>query len=462
MEIKLLAFLSLFPIIPTILKIYKRNNLTCIDIILLYQTLYMCIIPIIFDHKNITYPDVRNRSDVHLYIFYIYNAFAYLLLLIDQILIHKYPKSNSIYFFTKYINKWSRDHILSTKILYLIVLIEIVQWYIVLSSFSESQAIGIGSMDYYREMKKMRQTPFTIWIENGSDILRLYVIFILTVFYIQYKQTLISLRKKWVFIVICIIELLYHLQISRTYLLESISLVALIVYATNKSTFTLKSVLKISCALVVVIMIGFPILSGIRAAKRVMIASNISVENIYDLLKTNSDILFSDIDFSESDNKDDRVWNVYQIIGYSYLVQYKGQGELTYNAISIGLPKLLFPNKSELGSQGIIEKKTGINDDIADSMLLLGVMENRLIGFFYSAIYYMLVILFFDVFLKLLKKIFKNDLCIPIVIVYTFVWLNRVEFSFDGFIPTYINLILWYPVFYILLRIVKKIQLPVI
>lgn len=83
MEIKILGFFSLFTILRTIVKIINRDDLTCVDVILLSYTIYFAIIPIVGDVSFIGSDMIINSSLSHWYVFIVYNIFAYSLVLFD-------------------------------------------------------------------------------------------------------------------------------------------------------------------------------------------------------------------------------------------------------------------------------------------------------------------------------------------------------------------------------------------
>lgn len=460
MDIKLFAIFSLLTLFPTFLKIKQRKDLSCIDIILLCQSLYMCFIPLFYNVDNITFTRVKKRIDVHIYIFLIYNAFAYLMILIDKILQRKYANTNSFFLITRYIRNWSLRHKMQYNYLPFIIFIIAIQWYLIYSSFTYSQEIGLGSMEYLREQRLENQSPITILLSGMSSLLRLYVVFILTIFYVQNKGQHQSIKEKFLLYGSILFEIILHFQISRTYLVESSILIVLIIYAINKGTLKIKNIINSSIVLILFIIIVFPIITGIRTAKRYLIQNNISVTNISDLLNYSIETLISNkINIEQVDNSQSRVWYVYQIIGYSYTVPYYGNGELTVNAISYGIPKFLFPQKSKDGSQGIIEKKTGLHEDIADSMLLLGVMENRFLGWIIAVFYYVLIIISYEKIRGLLYRFLKNDWCMPVILLALFIWLNRIEYSFDNFISSIIQASLCYIAFYYAVKLYNKVNL---
>ena len=105
MFIKIFAFLSLFPSLYSLNKIVKRKDLTCIDIIIFFQTIYMAIIPLFGDIKYFPYKSVQSDLSLQIYVFFIYNVFTWLLVVVDYFDLFK---QYSIIKITVFVRKWAK------------------------------------------------------------------------------------------------------------------------------------------------------------------------------------------------------------------------------------------------------------------------------------------------------------------------------------------------------------------
>lgn len=452
MEIKILSFISLLPIIYTINKVIKRKDLTAIDIVILYQSLYMSIIPIIGNQENIAYPIVRFSSEIHWFVFSVYTTFIILLIFMDRILQSNY--CNTIYSITKYIrylSKYIRVTYFSLLILFIFI---IYQWSVYYFNFQlKSSIIDLGDV---RENIKEVNSPLTMLLNSIYLIIRLFIVFYLTVVIINLRD--LNSKFKIIIFFTTLSEIIFHLLISRTYLFESISIVFLIIYSLQKDNIRFSFFLKILFSFIFAVYIIFPIITTVRAASKDLMfhKENVNVLSIieysYDYITSKKEII------KEKDNANERQWNVYQIIGYSYTAPYQNLSELILHSISYSLPSKLFPNKSKLGSQGIIERETKLYNDIADSILLFSVMGNRFFSPLIACVIYLIV---FKVYIYIYRKVrvyTKNPYCCIIMLLAFFRFLNLIEYTMDRFINSIFVLVFWIFIINILTKKVLKQQ----
>lgn len=459
MLIKILSIIAFLPMMHVIKKVIKRRDLTVIDILLTFQTLYMSIIPFWGDQNEISYPILRTEPIVPVYICVVYVCFASCLILADSWLSRKYTEISHPYHITSFIRNWIVRCRFSNKILILLLVLFVFQCYVTMNNYTRSLEIGIGSMEQIRAASQASQTPFQMWISGGLHVFRLYAVFMITALFFQYKKGMIIFRQKWLLYLLVLCEVLWHLQISRTYVLESVCLVILMVYAMRKDHLRVIDVGKYMMICGLVIFMLFPLIQGFRYARRVMVGSGVTADNYVDFFSEAWTILkHSDMKLDKLDNSASRQWNVYQIIGLSYNCEYEGNGTLTAYAIMHGIPKAVFPAKPRYGSQTIIERATGINDDLGDSYLMNGVMENRFLAPIWATLFYLMDFLALFFLFKMLGKYLPSVLCLPLYINHLFRNVDKIEVTFDGFIPSIYGFILWYMVFYFALKGFEKLN----
>ena len=458
MLIKLFAFISLFPSFYVVNKIIKGKDLTCIDVLILFQTLYMAVIPLLGDTSQIAYKSILSDYYAQFYTFVIYNIFVWLLVLVDFIFESKYK---GLYSLSWYIRRWSCSKKFNSGVLILLFLLIIFQWYLVYKTFERSVLLGVGSMESIRENVLQTNTSYNMWLFSGSHLIRLYVVFLLTVlFWDKQFSRKLSVVEKGIFWVMVILELLLHIQISRTYLFESLFWYFIIVYSYRRNYFNLTKFVRYFIVFLLSIVFLFPIITEFRNIRRVMVSQNVNVGNVIDLLSYQFKSLDNKRNVSKTaDNKSSRIWNVYQIICLGVNSPYEGNGELTINAVSVGIPKFIYSGKSKTGSQMIIENVLGVHEDVADSFLLLAILENRIMAPILTLFYYFVVLFSFFGLAKVLISYLSEWLTMPLLLSSIYIWLNRVENSFDGFIPAIMQMFLWYVALYAIIKLIQLLHI---
>jgi hypothetical protein len=454
MAIKIFSLFSLLPVLYVLNKIRKRRDFSCADILLFFETLYVAFVPLIGNEELIKYRVVRENYSVQLDLFLIYNLFAWLLVIIDIVFFHNSNNKNTLLNVTGYIRTWVKRNILPNKILVFLIILSILQWGINMSSYTRDVEMGLGSLDQRRDNIAETNTPFSLWLNSGLHFIRLYVVFMTSVYFFQKKVLGKKIEKKWLFGILVISEAFLHLQISRIYVLESVVLVLLIYYSLFKAQITFKSIFKGVVSLVLVVLLVFPLITGFRSARYAMIGGHLNSDNIVEVVGTGIRMMMDgDIDMEDADNKDTRMWDMYEALCLGCRSDYQGYGELTANAISVGIPSIIYPDKSKTGSQGIIEVETGANTDIADSMLLLGIMEFKFLSPILCVMYYGIFIISLMLIHRFIKNTFYNSNAIIIIFICVFMWLNRIEMTFDSLIATIINMLIWYSILLISLGV---------
>lgn len=448
MMIRLWAFLSMLPVLYVVRKIVRRQDISCFDILLSMHAVYFGLIPMFGDQTKLE-SFVREDEYATFMVSLTSFFFMFVLIFLDVIMTRKHPFLN----ITRYIRNWMTQHTYKKVTVWFLAVIVVVLWMINMYWTNVEIEIGGGSRADMREAQAEIQTPIMMIILSGQNILRLIFIFIYTTFFIQVKKKTVELNTGYLYLILAGF-ILWHLQISRTILLESAILAMLIIYAYYKDRLKRKDFIKAATTAVLVVLIGFPIVTGIRAIRLGMVYGGVSVSSMVDVLEKAYDAWSSnEIDLKELDNSSSRSWGCYASLAYAYQCDYEGYGELTINALTKGLPKAIFPWKSLTGSQLIIEKETHQNDDICDTFLLVGTMESRLLGIFIAGGYYVFLIGGFLLLYMFFCANFKNDMFVPLFISEVFLYLDQVEFTPDGLISVYINLIIWNLAFWAILKL---------
>lgn len=451
MEIKIFAFLSLIPALYVFNKVIKRKDITFFDVLLIFYTVYFALIPLLLDTKNIAYDIVKKDFNTHLYTFFFYNLFASLVILADKYILslHKYPFFNLTGFLRKVYMTISFDR----RIIILAAIIECYLWIMLAIDNSNAFEYGLGSMEQIRIAAEAKRSPITLLLSGGIHSLRLFCAYLLLGYYFFRK----SPRYNKVFYLLCISLLCIYLQISRTYLLELMTFIMLLYYAVKR--IITKKMMLITCigAFILYVFI-FPAMTAYRGAKRILMGSNDNPITLVETIEGAVDELYKgSIKVKDRDNKDARAWNVYQIYAYSFSHPVSYNGELTTAAFSIGIPKILYPNKSKYGSQGIIENALKIHEDVADSILLLANMENTILSPLIAISIFVFLFLCWNGFMTIFYKHTRMTICLPFFSVCFFMRCNRIEGSLDGFISEFIQSLIWATITYFVIRYINKL-----
>lgn len=440
MDIKFYALISCIPLLYIIRKFIHKKDINCFDIILSFHTLYFAIIPLLFNIKDIGYNIVKNNNQIIFETFIYYTLFIYTLLFIDIYYSNSSPKKNSLFNFTHSIRQWMIQYNLNNSIIYKIILIEIFLIIVQYITYKIATMVGIGAMDNLRENSKALQSPFIMLLFSSATLLRPYTLFIITTLWIKNKFT--KKKEKYLFYLENIILIILYLQISRTYIFEAFIIVSLILYSVYKEKIQLIHYIKACIGVLLIVGVIFPFVSAFRKARKAVINNeHISItETIHKTIEIISD---GNLEKKGVDNKEARSWGAYQNLVLSSYYHYEGNGKLTSEAISYGIPKIIYPQKSKIGSQGIIEQELKIYTDLTDSILLFAQMENRSIGFLYANFIFICILSIWNNLKRFFTRFFKSGIIIPLFFIEIIFLTSRIETSPDQFISTFIQFTIW-------------------
>lgn len=447
MDIKIYSLLSCIPLWYIIYKLIHKRDLNCFDILLCFHTLYFAIIPLIFDIKDIEYSEVRNNQQIRFDTFIYYTLFIYTLLLFDIYYSSK-QNTNSLFNLTYSIRQWMRECSLKNSIIYKILAIEILLIIIQYIAYNFSIMVGIGSMEDMRQNAKALQSPFIMFILGSASLLRSYVLFILAALWIKNKFSI--KKERYLFYLAILILVILYLQISRTYIFEFVVIIGLIVYSIYKEKLKLGFYIKSSIGILFVVGVIFPFVTAFRAAKRFAI-SNEQTSVAETVHRTFKILLDGNSGSQEIDNKATRSWGAYQNLALSSYYPYEGNGDLTLASIKYGIPQIIYPQKSKIGSQDIIERELKRYTDLTDSVLLFAQMENRAVGFIYANIIFICILFIWEKLRMSFLRFLKNDIIIPLFFVETIFLISRIETSPDQFLSTFIQFMIWPIIIYFLI-----------
>lgn len=437
MEIKILGFFSLFTILRTIVKIINRDDLTCVDVILLSYTIYFAIIPIVGDVSFIRSNMIINSSLSHWYVFIVYNIFAYSLVLFDYNYCKKANADDNVYFLTRFIRNWINNLNLNKQWIYLTVTLLILQIIILSSNFQAVDKTILGSMDDIRKASSF--SFFSLFTGGGGTTIRIVTIFMLSSIVFN-KDKDFYLNNKIFVNSLIVTQILLLFFLNRTYFFESILIFLLLFYGCQKEYISNANIIRMVLLLSVIVMFIFPVISVIRTTTRYMTSKGLNKDLSNVIITSYNRYTSGKINITKADNKDSRMWGCYSIVAKSYFCDYEGNGEIISNAISKGIPKVIYPSKSITGSQLIIEKEFHAKGDVADSVLLAGISENRILGPILASFFFLILVYIYNLFYRIFKLFTKYELYVPLILSSLFCWLLRVEYSIDGLVSGFIGL----------------------
>lgn len=430
MAIRIFSFFALLPFLYVIYKVWKKQEINSLDIILSFHTLYFAAIPFVADTSLITYHEVRDDIGVQAATFSCYILFALLLLFIDITISRRKSKPNLLYLgeFTRCFEKNTN---LTNLLTFCIVLLGTLYLFFAMG-YSIENKISMGYMDYetknYYLLKNQSQA--SILIRSGETAIRLYVSFVTCCAFIQYNTKGKKIPIKWEILALTIV--VYHFLISRTYLLEFFILLSFVYYSCRREKIKNIFFVKVLIGSVLIVGFAFPFISNYRSTKKRMIYDGGEVSTSEIIVQSVQSVFDRDYKSENVDNKEERSLFVFQIFARAVGCNKSYNGSLTLHSISHGIPKNLYPSKSDIGSQQIIEKDIGNGVDVADSVLLHFQLDCQAIGFIISNLFFLFLLAVYTRLQKLCTN-FKIEYLPPVFFAFVFPWLDRCEYCVDNF-----------------------------
>lgn len=436
--IKIYAFFTCLPLLFVIIKIKRRSDLNAYDITLAFQTLYFGLIPLMSDPLDIEYPIVQNDVGVQFSASLYFGLFASTLVLLSRVYDKRYKNKYKLLNVTFTIRNWILKNQMSPKGgLILMYILVVLMFFRPFSSVVSAEELALSNLDAKRDLIAQNNTPLAILLGDFYQYMRPVVAFILASFIIRGYQ-----KNIW-FYLLCGLIFLFFMTSSRTFLFEFILFFVLVFYSCKKHTIKREQIIKWGVIMVLVITIFFPIISATRYVRLIYSVHGQSNLSFYEMARESINLVVNANDLKEKfDNKDSRRWYVYQIYALATESDYQGYGELTMKAISFGMPRALYPNKDMGGSQATIEKQLHVYNDVADTLLLYGMMECKNISFIISILVFELLFYVHEKLFFVMSAIFRSAWIQMFIISCLFIRLNQVEWSVDSFIPTFIHIII--------------------
>lgn len=450
MVFRIYAFIAILPIFYIFAKLNKRKPINCLDILLVFHSLYFGIIPLFCNEDFVNYKPVVNDDYVQFFAFAYYILFAFTLLVIDMYVSQK-QKDNLLYI-GDYLKKIAETYNFTGKFAYRVLFVCVVMIFVSQVYFmSRTLSASGGSFDEKILEIKNTQSPLTIFFYDSTKTIRTFATFVATLAFVQAKNASVALGRNWkVLIVLLVIN--YFLN-NRTGLFQGVIVIIFVVYAVNRDFLQVKTILKSLVALIVTVGIVFPLITAYRYnSKRLMTKAHSPIEVI---MPSITSVINGDVDMENADNKGSRSLGVFNIFAKATDYNKNFNGYLTLCSISHGMPRYLYPNKSKIGSQEVIEKAIGENRDVADSILLNFQLENKSIGFILTNLFFLLLITIYDKINKLFFLYTSEAFLLLLSISLIFPWLNQIESGIDGFMTGLFSSVLLYIVSTFVLKIIR-------
>lgn len=451
MSFRIYAFIAVLPIFYIFAKLNKRKAMNCLDILLVFHSLYFGIIPLFCNEDFVEFTPVVNDSYVRFFAFAYYILFAFTLLVIDMFVSQK--QADNLLYIGDYIKKISEKYNFCGNLAYKVLLVCVVLIFVSQGYFmSRTLMASGGSFDEKILEIKNTQSPLAIFFYGATKTIRTFATFLITLTYVQAKNFGEKLGARWKILAVFLI--VNYLLNNRTGLFQGVIIISFVVYSINREFLQAKTVIKSLVAILLTVGLVFPLITAYRYnSKRLMSKVHSPVEVIIPAVTS---VINGDVNMSKADNKDSRSLGVFNIFAKATDYKKEFNGYLTLCSFSHGTPKFLLPSKSKVGSQEVIEKSIGENKDVADSILLNFQLENKSLGFLLTNIFFLLLIAIYDKLNKIFFLYTNDEYLLLISISLIFPWLNQIESGIDGFLTGVFSSILLYICSTIILKVIRN------
>ena len=427
--LKLLSFIaSLFAIYP-LLKFARKDEINIFDLIILFHTIFYCLVPVVSDYSAFLWlKDFNFEDNIIFRIFIYYILTIFLILKIDLFWSNHYKYKKNIINITYYIKSFPQIEV-SWAFIGILVINLLISWlwYLPQASYFESFSEFSKSQGY------ALKSPF--YLLYGA-IFTLCFSFCLLLFL---KEN--TTRKKTNILLFTLLGFaLLLLFLPRRIMLFYLILSLLFVYSVRRNFFTKKSMIWIVIILFIILKIYFPFYNVMRNTNVNIDRNNFTTSLIHIIEDTNN--RFESNKEHAVETSEGRALNLYyalyRIIKYD---KSPSNGRLLIAAIDHATPKYINPNKGA-GSSILLEKKMQIRTDQADSLLLLAYGDFGLVvGAFYASFLFVLIISLY-VLLDRFSLIFFNwgSTIGILLIVYLISFAWNVEGALDGSFASLVHL----------------------
>ena len=428
--LKLLSIIaSIFSIYP-LLKFIRKEEINIFDLIILFHTVFFCIVPIVSDYSAFLWLDGFNfEHNIISRIFIYYILFISIMFGIDLFWTRHYKYKKSIINITYYLKSLPKINV-SWIFLFMLGVNLIISWLWYLP-----QASYMDTFEKYSQLKGYESSP--LYLLYGS-------IFIVCVSFslILLLKNELNTKKKNILLVLFLGFAILLLFLPRRVLLFYFILGLIVAYSIKRDLFTIKRIVWIGFFVLFVIKIYFPFYNVMRRSSVKIDSSNFTTSLISVLQDTRNN--FDAKKNHAKEVSEGRALNLYYAL-YRIAKYDKSpeNGKLFIAAIDHAIPKVLNPYKGE-GTEPILQKKMRCNTDQADSILLLSYGDfGFYLGSFYSVLLYFLIIYVYVLLCRCNYLYLNNGPMMGVLLIlYLISMAWNVEGKLAGYFASYIHLII--------------------
>lgn len=424
------AIASLFAIYP-LLKFARKDEINIFDLIILFHSIFFCIIPLFSDYS--AFQNLKSffcEDNIIFSIFIYYIIFITLLLRIDVFWTKHYKYSKNIINITYYIRTLPRLDI-SWVFVCILFLNLIISWFWYLPQASYFDTFD----DFTQSQGIVKKTPFFLLY---GTIFTLCFSFSL----ILYLKENLTFKKAGSILIVLIGFSLLLLFMPRRTMLFYLLLSLIIVYSVKRNFFTKKRITYFIVILFILLKVYFPFYNVMRRTSIQIETDNFITSLLHIIEDTNS--RFQSNKEKAAELSESRALNLYY--GLYRIIKYDktpSNGKLFVAAVDHAIPKFINPNKGA-GTSLILENKMQCKNDQADSILLLGYGDFGLyLGAFYSFLLFLLIIIVYNILNVINCRVSNHGSTIDILLVVNLIFLSwNVESSLDGYFSSFVQLII--------------------
>lgn len=428
--LKLLSVIaSIFAIYP-LQKLFRKDEINVFDLIILFHTIFFCIVPLVSDYSTFLWLDGFNfEQDIIFRIFIYYVLFIGAVFGIDLFWTKYYKNVKSLINITYYLNTLPKIDI-SWIFLFILGVNLIISWLWYLP-----QASYMDTFEKYSQLKGYESSP--LYLFYGS-VFTMCISFSLILFL---KNELTS-KKKNILLVFLFGFGILLLFLPRRIMLFYFIIGLITTYSIKREFFSFKSIFLIGILVLFIIKIYFPFYNVMRWTSVKIDGNNFATSIINILGDTGSK--FEENKKHAKNVSEGRALNLYYAL--YRIVKYDtspDNGKLLIAAIDHAIPKLLNPNKGK-GTELILQKKMRCNTDQADSILLLSYGDfGFYLGPLYSVLLFLLIICIYVLLYRCNYLYLNNGPFMGVMLIIYLISMSwNVEAKLDGYFASYIHLIL--------------------
>lgn len=429
MILNILCILALFPAFYPLSLLIKKRDVNLFDFIILFHTLNFVVSPLIYGYRlNLDEGIVYDE-------FFYYISFILVVLAMSAFWHEKYEDNVSIINVTKFIGGYNSLNIsLLGRILLFVAIVVSLVFYLPRATYI------LHSEDYTPDVDYQAKSLVAVW---GTIWSLLGIVFSMSLV-LSYKNKIYN--KIDLFMSISYFVMLVFFP--RRFFLLGILFLFVVLYSIYREAIT-KKLLGLAASFgIVFYLIYFPFYNVMRNSNFIF-DSNHPIESLYGIVSNAVDNWnYRNTDESAAGATSNRSLGLYTAL-YDLIKNNPDpkNGELTYEAIDVSLPKVINPHKGD-GPEPTLEKMTKRYIDQADSFLLHSYGELHYWGFIFAALLYLFIFCLYNAYSKIWQNIFQVNL-VPFYISFLMISLvwnveGGVNSNFSWFFTSLITLIVIY------------------